>query len=132
MPGFFSSQVYGTKHTRQFSCLAQQTMPLVLVINFKMPTIVGILKVMTGTNPKLLLTMKTILIFNRLAKERAAQLVALLSVVTVYVLGLFLEVPWVGMQSLIVTFPDTDAIKLFSCSTQLSMELQMLIKSNLL
>ena len=46
---------------------------------------------------------------------------------TVKVLFLFLCVPCVGMWTVIVSFSGLEVIKLFSCSTQLSMKFIMLI-----
>ena len=41
-------------------------------------------------------------------------------------------VPWVGLQYVIVVFPSPEVIKLFSCSTQLSIKFQLLRKTKML
>ena len=50
----------------------------------------------------------------------------------VTVLRLFLKVPWVGLQCVIVTFPGHMVIKLFSCTTQLSIKMIILIMAKML
>ena len=45
---------------------------------------------------------------------------------------LFLTVPWVGLLYVVVAFPGPEVIKLFSCSTQLSIDFAMLITTKML
>ena len=61
-------------------------------------------------------------------RELELELVALLCVVDACVMCLSLAVPCVALQSIIVTFPGPEVIKLFSCSTRLSTKFQLLIK----
>ena len=55
------------------------------------------------------------------------ELVALLCVVDACVLCLFLTVPCVALQSVIVAFPGQENMKRFSCSTPLSTKFHLLI-----
>ena len=85
---------------------------------------------------------------NHIVEEERPGCFALLSswcLVSVNVLWPFLTVQWVGLQCVIAVFPDPtlllfamcwlpgpEVIKLFSCTTQLSMKFQLLIKAKML